>query len=545
MALNGFALGGAEQGIKDAQAAGVAQQTADQAGSYQKGLLDLAQRRIQNEQTRDLFARADKQRGELMNVIADTIKALKLNGKDNATISQAIQPLVQPLKKLTASSGLDPSTIDAQIATTLAQPGFNPGGVATLAGSGTPGVTAAPANTAPSAGVTQNLTGPGTTITGVDYGPVTDANGKPIATGGNDIQQAKRTLDDLTNSLMRLPANAPPYMAEALKTRINIAAAQLNQLQTPPEVKTLTGPTGESQIAFVNPRTQSVTMPTSGPGAMSATDAAARAGKTGDEFLATLPPETAALVKRLADYKINPATLSIRGGHRERLLGLVSQYDPTYDQAFYPARAAAIKEFTAGGVSSPAGQITAGNTAIQHAGELSDAVEEMKNVPGLLARAGNAGTPFLSYASNRLKNASVLGTAEGQALTKFLLARQHFSEELTKFYAGSAGSEAERERVLSVLDQAKSLPELRAAINTEAELISGKVNALQDRWKIAMGGPKAFTGAVSDAIPDFPIIQKKSQAALDLIQKRYGISAPKSNIPAPPPGAVLVTPGAQ
>jgi hypothetical protein len=62
------------------------------------------------------------------------------------------------------------------------------------------------------------------------------------------------------------------------------------------------------------------------------------------------------LKKGLADYQINPASLSIRGGHRERLLGMTLQYDHDYDQRLYNASQRAITEFNAGGPMSPAGR---------------------------------------------------------------------------------------------------------------------------------------------------------------------------------------------
>ena len=60
-----------------------------------------------------------------------------------------------------------------------------------------------------------------------------------------------------------------------------------------------------------------------------------------------------------------------------------------------------------------------------------------------------------------------------------------------------------------------SLPQLRAAIATQAGLMQSKINALQSRWHTAMG----------DQVPDFPIVQPHSQQALDAIASR---SAPPS-----------------
>jgi spore germination cell wall hydrolase CwlJ-like protein len=258
----------------------------------------------------------------------------------------------------------------------------------------------------------------------------------------------------------------------------------------------------------------------------------------GDDFLKTLPKGEADLVKKIAEYDVNPASLSTKGGHREDLLKKVSQYDPDYSMPLYASRAAAIKEFGSGGPSSPAGQITAGNTAILHAGEMSDALESLKkNNSGVLGTVGQAGIPFASYYAQKMHNAGITGTGteEAKALSEFRTAKNHFSEEVTKFYAGSGGSESERERALANIDEAKSLPELQAAIQQEARLMGGKINTLQDRIKTAMG-PSAWKRAMKEAGGQFPIVQQQSADQLAKIEKR---AAGGSEVPSgPAPGHV-------
>lgn len=243
---------------------------------------------------------------------------------------------------------------------------------------------------------------------------------------------------------------------------------------------------------------------------------------TGDDFLKALPRGEADIVRKIAEYDIDPKSLSTKGGHREDLLKKVSQYDPDYSEPLYTSRKAAIKEFGAGGTSSPAGQITAGNTAILHAGEMSDALESLKKKnSGPLGYIGQSGIPFASYYAQKAHNAGITGTGtdEARALSDFRTAKNHFSEEVTKFYAGSGGSEAERERALSNIDEAKSLPELQSAIQQEARLMGGKINTLQDRIKTAMG-PSAWKRAMKEAGGQFPIVQQQSADQLSKIEKR-------------------------
>lgn len=252
---------------------------------------------------------------------------------------------------------------------------------------------------------------------------------------------------------------------------------------------------------------------------------------TGADVLKSIPEGQKSIVQGLADYSINPNSLSTKGGHRERLLDMTKRFDPSYEQALYPARAAALKEFLAGGVSSPAGQITAGNTAIQHAADMLEAAERMRGQPGMWNAVGSMGIPLVSKWANSVNDKLVQGTPSGQALADFMTARNHFSEEVTKFYSGSGGSEAERQRALDNLDNAKSIEELRTVIKTEAKLMSGKINSLQSRYQNALGD-HGWNRAIKQAGSEFPIVQKKSEEAMKHInaagtEKKKEEGAPK------------------
>lgn len=230
-----------------------------------------------------------------------------------------------------------------------------------------------------------------------------------------------------------------------------------------------------------------------------------------------------AIIEGRAPY---PTGMLLKTPYGQKLAQDVTQADPTFEAGNATSRVKVRNEFTAGGVGSPAGQITAGNTAIQHAGEMSDALERMKADDGVLSKIGSSDIPYVSRWANEAHNSAVQGTSAGAPLNDFMTAKNHFAEEVTKFYAGSAGSEAERTRALANLDAAKSLPELRSAIKTEANLMQGKVNALQDRWRTGMG----------PLVSDFPLVQPKSQAAIDSIMKRDASStAPPEATPAAAP----------
>jgi len=237
-------------------------------------------------------------------------------------------------------------------------------------------------------------------------------------------------------------------------------------------------------------------------------------------------------------------SISTKGNRREHMLSLALQYDPSFDQRLYNSSQRGITEFFAGGPQSPAGIMTAGNTAVLHAGEMSDAIEKLKSQGGPMAAVGGWGIPFISYRAAQLHNAATRGTPEGAALAEFETARQRFTEEVTKFYSGSGGSEAERDRAIQLLDSAKSLPELRSAIAKDAQLMKDKVAQMQTRLRTSMG-PTAWRQAVLKD-NDGVLIYNNSKEALDRIAKRAQLGdtpsgvTPAASAPAP---AATATPG--
>jgi hypothetical protein len=239
------------------------------------------------------------------------------------------------------------------------------------------------------------------------------------------------------------------------------------------------------------------------------------AGLTGEPYLKTHHPEEQSIIKKLVSYDLDPRLLSAKGNHRERMLAAAERYDPDYSQSLYVPRAAALKEFLSGGPNSPASIITAGNTAIQHLGEAKDHSDKI----------GGVNNAWLLNKPLNWMNATAQDFKNDPNLVKYKSAADRFSEEGTKFYRGVGGGQADIQRGLERLTPGQS-PEARsAAIAEEADLIQGKVNALQDRYKNAMG-PSAWKKAMSQAGSEFPVIQQKSQEAMDRIRGRTNAAAP-------------------
>jgi hypothetical protein len=258
-----------------------------------------------------------------------------------------------------------------------------------------------------------------------------------------------------------------------------------------------------------------------------------------EEYLSELKktdPGTAAVVQGIANYDLDPAKVtSMRGNERKQIMGAVMQYDPSFSLPFYASRAAAIKEFNAGGPNSPAGTITAGNTAIQHLGELSDYGEK-------IGGASNWGP--LNSTFNKIDMA-YKGAENDPDLGRYDNALGRFAEEATKFYRGIGGTESDIARAISDVGAAQSPIARRAAIAEQARLMQSKINALQDRYQTAMGGPPGWQAALRQSGQNFPILQQHSTDAMKRILAREAAdsgTAPIAPVAAAP--AAVATPNA-
>lgn len=247
MAFNGIALGGFQQGWMDQSNLELNQQRAQQ--TYDLGMkgLQLQQQAQQNAQHRADTARIDKIRDEAMQGIISSIGALKQGGADDTKIYKTLGPWIDQLKKLTKTSGLDSSFIDAQVAGALARPATD---ISSITGGATQPTAAAPAAVpeAPSAASTMpNLTSPDTV-----------SIGQPISAPVAQTPQAQADVDKFTLALARLPADANANVRQALTLRLQDALRAHAQNENI-EVKTVKDENQNEHIVFVDKKNRTVT----------------------------------------------------------------------------------------------------------------------------------------------------------------------------------------------------------------------------------------------------------------------------------------------
>jgi len=207
---------------------------------------------------------------------------------------------------------------------------------------------------------------------------------------------------------------------------------------------------------------------------------------TGEEYLKTLPPGEAANIKSVAEGRVPLTSFSTKGGHRERVLQQVHQYDPTFNST----RAATWKEFTTG---KAAGNITSINTSLAHIGTLDELADAMKNKD----------IPRLNQVINFVKT-----NTGKEDVNNFETARLAVGDELMRTFRVVGASEKESEAWQKRFAAANSPEQLKGAIKTAAELLKGRIDAVNDQWK---RGTQLTT--------DFPeILSPKSRAVMERIQ---------------------------
>ena len=186
---------------------------------------------------------------------------------------------------------------------------------------------------------------------------------------------------------------------------------------------------------------------------------------TGPDYLKTLDPGMANLVKKVANYDIDPKTFSTRGGQREQILALVSQFDPTYDQKNYNATSQAINKFATG---------PQGNTARS----LNVAIEHMDTARRLGAALQNGDLPV----ANKLSQAIAEQTGK-PAPTNFDAVKEIVADEVVKGVIGGAGALEDRRAAAEKIKRASSPAQMNGVLDSWTELMAGQLKGLEKQYE--------------------------------------------------------------
>lgn len=191
-------------------------------------------------------------------------------------------------------------------------------------------------------------------------------------------------------------------------------------------------------------------------------------GKTGDEFLAALPPGVAAQIKAVGTYR-QPAPAGRTSPTGIKFMSLVNQAYPSFDASQYGAKTKARNDFTTGKNGNTVRSL---NVAVQHLDQLGALSEAM----------GNGDVQMVNKIGN------YFATQTGKpAPSNFNAAKQLVGDEIVKAIVGAGGGVSDREEAAHNISASSSPQQLAGVIKTYQGLLSGQLSGLKQQYEKSTG----------------------------------------------------------
>lgn len=309
------------------------------------------------------------------------------------------------------------------------------------------------------------------------------SGGADLIMGRYTIDQAKELADKLHLQAARLAANpALARSAQMWDQNANRLDDEIAKRTAVPEFRQIgLDANGFPQPGFVNLGKQSVTIanPQGGPGG--ANGSGTDAGLKGQPYLDALKardPARASMVEGMIEGRTPfPGAFALKSPMIQSYLRDAALVDPTFDASKWQARSTAAKELAKATPGSIGGQITFAGTSLGHLAEVAEKASALENWSG-------GGIAPLARIINSARG---LSTDQASKINGVEDAVQHFGQEITKFYAGSPGGEAERNRFLSTMSAAKSPEEIAGAIRSERDLIPSRLEQIRGQLVDQLG----------------------------------------------------------
>lgn len=218
-------------------------------------------------------------------------------------------------------------------------------------------------------------------------------------------------------------------------------------------------------------------------------------GPVGDDLLAKMSPEQKAQSQALVEGRRTLDARMASTPYGRTIIAGAYAIDPTFDQGNYNARAKARTDLV-----SPNGTggktIGALNTAIQHAGKLSDLIETLDN----------SNVPLVNAVVNPLRTAT--GSTK---VTNFQTVAPQLAKEIERVWRGAGGTAGEIHDLIETIGSNKGKQQQREALQQFVELAKGKLDTLERQRDSALGPTVGKT---------IPILFEQNQPIINTIAQR-------------------------
>ncbi len=181
---------------------------------------------------------------------------------------------------------------------------------------------------------------------------------------------------------------------------------------------------------------------------------------TGEEFLATLKPELQATVQQLGEYRRRPSASLYRSEQGRRLLAMVSQFNPEYDEKLYGEGQKAIGEYTSGATHR---NIIAINTLSHHLIPFAEAADALNN----------KAIPKINDAWNYFRR-----EFGSDIPTNFEGLHTLVSDEIANTFKTTGATDSAIKNAAQIVYSAQSPKQLLGALQRRARLAEGRIKAI-------------------------------------------------------------------
>jgi hypothetical protein len=233
----------------------------------------------------------------------------------------------------------------------------------------------------------------------------------------------------------------------------------------------LDNPTITPDAGSASSGTQTATPSVTGAPTTAAPTVADPGATRNEKALDGVPGAPASIIKGMVDGRISPpSSFAMSKPYWQGLVAKAAEYDPTFDQTTWAGRVATKKDFAAG---TSAKAVTALNTALGHAGVVSDAMTALNNGP----------IPWGNAAENWIDE-NIGDARPGNARQ----AVDALASEARKVFSGSGGGN------LSELQEwQKNFPlngspsQQQGALKQFVNLLDSRLQSLSDQYNRGMG----------------------------------------------------------